>query len=213
MSVLREYLALLFWAFCLFTLNAQKALPPLTKSDMAKAKSNYQQYCSLCHGNNREGNAADYAPSLKSKSLMSTIPLNFLASSIAFGRPQTAMAAYLEDLGGPLSMKDIFSLALWLKHQSGHKTIDIPEGEISGNIDLGSKTYQQHCAECHGKKGEGITAPSLANPAFLAFASDHYIKYAIEKGRDSSKMTPFAQVLSNAEINDLTAYIRSLASG
>ena len=96
---------------------------PLTAKDSEMASQNYQRYCSLCHGTEREGGAADFAPSLRSKSLMSTIPLNFLASSIGFGRPNTAMAAYLSDMGGPMSMKEIFNLASWLKYESGHETI------------------------------------------------------------------------------------------
>ncbi len=195
------------------TIHAQIRNAPLTKIDAERAEQNYQKYCSLCHGADREGGAADYAPSLKSKSLMSTMPLNFLASSIGFGRPNTAMAAYLSDSGGPLSMKDIFSLAIWLKHKSGVETIALSLDPIEGDIINGSAIFKQKCAECHGKKAEGITAPSLANPAYLAFATDAYIKYAIENGREDTEMISFKRQLSDEQIDDLTAYIRSLTSG
>ena len=186
---------------------------PLTKRDIDRAKQNYQQYCALCHGIDREGNAADFAPSLRSRSLMSTMPLNFLASSIGFGRPNTAMAAYLADTGGPLSMKEIFIMSSWLKHEAGCETIAITEEQIFGDIDNGSNIYAKECFDCHGKKGEGVTAPALANPAFLAFATDAYIKYAIVNGRDETKMEGYENKLTEDQINDLTAYIRSLTSG
>lgn len=177
------------------------------------AALNYQKYCALCHGEDREGNAADYAPSLKSNSLMSTMPLNFLASSIGFGRPDTPMAAYIQDMGGPLNMKDIFKLAIWLKQQSGAETIELPQEAITGDLQDGHSLYLEECASCHGKKADGKTAPALGNAAFLAFATDHYIKYAIDNGRDLTKMEAFKDQLSEEEINNLTAYIRSLASG
>lgn len=186
---------------------------PLTKIDAERAAANYQQYCALCHGDDREGNAADFAPSLKSKSLMSTIPLNFLASSIGFGRPNTAMAAYLDEMGGPMSMRDIFTMAIWLKHQAGYETIALSEEVIHGDLEEGQWLFKQKCAKCHGKKGEGVSAPALANPAFLAFATDAYILHAINFGREDTEMKSYDNELSEEERNDLTAYIRSLASG
>ncbi|WKK65549.1 c-type cytochrome [Lutimonas zeaxanthinifaciens] len=212
-AVLSRFYVSIFFSFFVLSAGGQIRNAPLTKIDAERASKNYQQYCALCHGTEREGNAADYAPSLRSKSLMSTMPLNFLASSIGFGRPNTAMAAYLSDSGGPLTMKDIFILATWLKHQSGAETISLPLKPIDGDPVAGSAVYQQNCTECHGVKAEGITAPALANPAFLAFATDEYIKYAIVNGRDNTEMQAFNEVLSDRQINDLTAYIRSLTSG
>lgn len=206
-------ICLVFLFFGCALSNAQIRNPPLTKIDMDRAEANYQKYCTLCHGADREGNAADFAPSLKSKSLMSTMPLNFLASSIGFGRPNTAMAPYLADSGGPMSMKDIFTLATWLKYKAGHETIELSMDPIDGDLISGSKLFTQKCAECHGQKAEGLTAPALANPAFLAFATDAYIKYAIENGRDDTEMASFKHQLSDDQMNDLTAYIRSLTSG
>jgi cytochrome c oxidase cbb3-type subunit 3 len=193
--------------------HAQIRNAPLTKIDAERAEQHYQKYCALCHGADREGNAADFAPSLKSKSLMSTIPLNFLASSIGFGRPNTAMAAYLSDSGGPMSMKDIFTLAIWLKHKSGVETIALSLDPVNGDLKKGADLFQHTCAECHGSQAEGVTAPALANPAYLAFATDAYIKYAIENGRDDTKMLAFKNELTTEQIDNLTAYIRSLTSG
>ncbi len=186
---------------------------PLTKIDIERAEKNYQKYCTLCHGADREGGAADFAPSLKSKSLMSTMPLNFLASSIGFGRPNTAMAPYLADSGGPMSMKEIFTMAIWLQYKAGHETIELSMEAVDGDLKTGSELFAQKCSECHGLKAEGITAPALANPAFLAFATDAYIKHAIENGREETEMLPYKNQLTQEQINDLTAYIRSLTSG
>lgn len=203
----------LLMLFCVWNARSQIRNAPLTKADSERAEQLYQKYCALCHGENREGNAADFAPSLKSRSLISSMPLNFLASSIGFGRPNTAMAAYVSDMGGPLNMKDIFTLAIWLQYKSGHQTIALSEEPISGDLKNGSLLFDKTCAECHGTKAEGVKAPALANPAFLAFATDAYIKYAIENGREDTEMRAYKNELSAKELNDLTAYIRSLTSG
>ena len=44
--------------------------PPLTVEEAAAAAADYQKYCALCHGANRQGNASDNAPSLRSQSLL-----------------------------------------------------------------------------------------------------------------------------------------------
>ena len=192
---------------------SQNRIPPLTRLDAERAENNYRQYCALCHGEDREGDAADFAPSLKSRSLMSTMPLNFLASSIGFGRPGTPMAAYLDEMGGPLSMREIFTLSAWLKQIAGHEQIELPLDPIEGDLENGQRLFRQKCAQCHGKKGEGVEGPALANPAFLAFATDAYIHYAITNGREDTQMKAYNKQLSEEQRNDLTHYIRSLASG
>ena len=204
------------FAICLFLALSswsQSRIPPLTRIDSERAEANYKQYCALCHGADREGDAADYAPSLKSKSLMSTMPLNFLASSIGFGRPGTPMAAYLDEMGGPMNMREIFTLSAWLKHTSGHQEIELPLNPVEGDLESGQRLYRQKCSECHGKKGEGVEGPALANPAFLAFATDAYIHYAITNGREETRMKAYKRELSEEQRNDQTHYIRSLASG
>ena len=67
------------------------------------AEDLYIKYCALCHGENREGYAADYAPSLRSHSLLaSSKSNNFIRYTIQYGRANTAMAGYYEERGGPL---------------------------------------------------------------------------------------------------------------
>jgi len=179
----------------------------------------YQKYCALCHGKNREGYAADNAPSLKSHSLMSVTKMpaanyNFLKYTIAYGRQGTAMAAYAKNQGGPLELIEIDLLISWLREKSGvKKPIELSLDPISGNVAQGKKLYKQTCATCHGVKGEGISAPALGNPMFLATASDAFLRYAIAEGRDSTPMRAFKNELKKEEIDNLTAYIRSRAAG
>ncbi len=68
----------------------------------------YQKYCALCHSENREGYAADNAPSLRSHSLLATSKsTNFLRYTVQYGRSGTAMAGYLDTQGGPMEYIEI----------------------------------------------------------------------------------------------------------
>ncbi|MFU2510113.1 c-type cytochrome [Pseudoalteromonas sp. ASV78] len=185
----------------------------LSVDEKKRAESMYQQYCSLCHGKNREGHAADHAPSLRSKSLMSTAPTAYLSIAVEFGRPGTAMSAYLDEMGGPLNIDDITMLVKWLKAESGHKDVKFSKDIVNGDAIAGKTVYQAQCASCHGDKGEGHVGPALSNNTFLSYATDDFIKYAIVNGRDGTPMPAFKQLISEQSINDLVAYIRSNVYG
>ncbi|MGC3945790.1 MAG: c-type cytochrome [Chryseolinea sp.] len=187
----------------------------LDSSSLQYASNMYTKYCALCHGNNREGNAADFAPSLRSHSLMATTQSsNYLKHAVAYGRQGTAMAAYSKLQGGPLDEADIELLLRWLYQLSGvEKAIELPAETIAGDVVMGKTLYEKNCTTCHGANGEGKTAPSLGNPMLLATASDAFLRYAISEGRDSTAMRPFKKDLSDVEMDALTAYLRSRASG
>lgn len=53
--------------------------------------------------------------------------------------------------------------------------------------------YGQNCAGCHGKDGKGSTALALANPVYLAIASDDTIRQATATGIRGSLMPAFAK--------------------
>ena len=72
--------------------------------------------------------------------------------------------------------------------------------------------YGQNCAGCHGRNGEGNTALGLANPVYLALASDEIMRRAISNGVPGTLMTPFGRgaggMLSDGQINLLVAEMR-----
>jgi mono/diheme cytochrome c family protein len=56
-----------------------------------------------------------------------------------------------------------------------------------------ARLYKQNCAGCHGQDGKGNTALALANPVYLAIASDDTIRHATANGIRGSLMPPFAK--------------------
>lgn len=187
----------------------------LDSTAIAHAEDLYTKYCALCHGEDREGYAADFAPSLRSHSLLSTsMTSNFMRYTVQFGREGTAMAGYLKNQGGPLDYIEIELLLKWLNETAGvEKPAKLSRDPIAGDVELGATLYAKHCTVCHGVDGEGITAPALGNPMLLATATDDFLRYAIAEGRDSTPMVAFKDSLSTMEIEALTAFLRSRASG
>lgn len=191
----------------------------MNSSSIRYASTLYTKYCALCHGKDRQGYAADNAPSLRSHTLLATTiepraSYNFLAHTVEYGRSGTAMGPYAKNQGGPLDGADIELLLRWLREAAGvKKPIKLDLEPVIGNADLGKNLYTKHCASCHGTKGEGISAPALANSMLLATASDAFLRYTITEGREGTPMVSFKDSLKKNEINALTAYLRSRASG
>lgn len=193
----------------------EKQNPPreLTEEQAKVAEANYNKYCVLCHGENREGYKNDHAPSLRSKSLFEAGVPHSVLRPIFYGREGTAMGGYLDDIGGPMSQDEIWNLTYWLFWQSGAERVKLSENPVAGDTKRGEIVYQQNCAACHGKNGEGVNAPALGNQSALAHNKDEFIRYTIEKGRDNTPMMAFADKLSEQDIDNVTAFIRSKASG
>ena len=73
--------------------------------------------------------------------------------------------------------------------------------------------YQQNCAGCHGQDGKGNTALALANPVYLAIASDDTIRRVTASGIRGSLMPAFAQssggMLTDEQVEILVREMRT----
>ena len=85
---------------------------------------------------------------------------------------------------------------------------------IPENIDA-SRLYEKKCAECHGKdgrsksfKGKLTHARNLTDAEWQERVSDERIYNSISNGKE--KMPAFGKKISEAEINSLVTYVRSL---
>ena len=193
----------------------EKIRPPreLTPEQARVAASNYKRYCTLCHGDDRQGYVNDHAPSLKSKSLFQSGVPHEVLRPIQYGRDGTAMGGYLDEVGGPLTLDETWDLTYWLFWQANVDRVRISKDLVEGDVSRGEAIYKKECTSCHGTEGEGVNAPALGNQSALAHNSDEFIRYAIRNGREDTPMIAWKDTLSDADIDNVTAFLRSRASG
>jgi len=198
----------------LFAVSGIAISSGLSIEEVNEASANYTKYCALCHGPDREGHANDHAPSLRSESLMMSGFPHHIYMTVSYGRLGTPMAGFIDEVGGPMSRDEIIQLLYWIRDVSGvEDMVDLDPEAVVGDVALGAKLYAVECAECHGKEGEGVTGTALGNSAMLSLTEDKFLRYAIEKGRNGTEMKPFGEKLSSDEIDALTAFLRSRATG
>ena len=86
-------------------------------------------------------------------------------------------------------------------------------GEPAGaaiDLDAALEVYAEDCQGCHGANGEnGAVGPTLHPNADLAAKSDDDIRAILLNGIEGSAMPAFKDRLSDAQINNLVALLRS----
>ncbi len=187
----------------------QGALANATPAPEPSGEELYAQLCAACHGKDRKGYAADHAPSLVNPTFLESATDEFLRKSIALGRPGTSMAAYGKLMGGPLDDAALVRVVAYLRAGGPPAKPLTPVGK--GDPTRGAKVYEWTCKVCHG---DGITrgeSVHLANVRFLQQASDPFIRHAIAVGRPGTKMIAFADTLTASQIDDVVAFVRTLA--
>lgn len=88
---------------------------------------------------------------------------------------------------------------------------DLFNKEKSKAIAAGKKVYNQQCLICHGEtgRGEGKNAgTAINNQNYLNAVSDKDIYNSIKYGREKTAMPSYGPRLSEADLNNLVAFIR-----
>jgi|GEM_PF-751221 len=172
--------------------------------------------CGACHqpdGSGRPG----MAPSIRNRDFLAIASDDFIKKTIKNGRVGTTMVARPD-----LSEKQVSDIIAFLRSlkidNPVNITVDINK-KIDGNAEMGAKRFAQHCAACHGPKGEGYVAgvpgPGIGRKGFLDVACDDYILQTVKQGRIGTAMMPFSGAkglanLTDDEIGDIISYLRGL---
>jgi mono/diheme cytochrome c family protein len=177
----------------------------------------YRRLCANCHGDGTHG-AWDrffnrFMPAVRGPGLRAVADRKYLETALEAGRPGTLMPAWGKTAGG-LSRSQVAALAGYLLGGDGKPAQKLQPAPASkgGEPERGRELFTQNCAGCHG--GNKL-APSLGNPVFQRSAGDDFLARTICNGRADTAMPAFqragADGLTNTEIRDLVAYLRSLA--
>jgi cytochrome c oxidase cbb3-type subunit 3/ubiquinol-cytochrome c reductase cytochrome c subunit len=152
---------------------------------------------------------ADHAPSLVTPTYLESASDDFLKAAIATGRPGTSMGAYGKIYGGPLDEAALVRMVAFLRSQ-GPPARPLKKS-VAGDPKRGEEVYGRVCKACHGDAQTRGEAVHLANPKFLAQASDAFIRYAVDRGRPGTKMLAFSGTLTEAQIADVVTFVRAFA--
>lgn len=98
-------------------------------------------------------------------------------------------------------------LMVWFPAQTEPSAQESDPEEIKG----GKRFFMQHCARCHGVKGEGGTGPRLAMPVLDRAKNDPALFNIIKGGIPGTGM-PGNWMLSNSETRQVASYVRFLGS-
>jgi mono/diheme cytochrome c family protein/rhodanese-related sulfurtransferase len=120
------------------------------------------------------------------------------------------MAGYARTVGGPLDPAEVDALIAYIRGGAAAPR-PLPRKPSTGSATSGAQIYAANCQQCHGTADQRANAVHLANPMFLASASDAYLRAAIVRGRPGTPMEAWSPKLSAHEIEDVVAYVRSLA--
>lgn len=165
----------------------------------------FAKYCALCHAKDGTGYAADNAPSLVSRTFLESATDELIAAGIRMGRPGTAMAAYGQVRGGPLSEREIQNLVRFLRSKGPSPQALPPAAE--GDSARGKEVFEKNCQTCHGNQTLRGNAVNLQNPELLAAASPAFLRYAIVNGRPPTPMPSFQGRLSEQEVSDVVSFL------
>jgi len=194
-------------------------------TEVADFSQLYALNCAGCHG--ADGRLGAARP-LNDPLYLALVGAATLRAMIAQGVPGTSAPALAQQVGGPLTDKQIDILVEGMRSKWGKaenfKNVDLPpyslqdaaaKGSGSGDTQRGAAAYQTYCAQCHGKDGSGgPKGGSVINPAFLALVSDQALRTAVIVGRSDLGMPDWranisGQPMSPQEITDVVAWLAS----
>lgn len=236
--------ALAVWRVLKFSPARLPASPPGARADWARGAYlvGGLGHCSACHGQRdawgANGGAWDFRGG--------PIPLQgWLAPSLTDPRA-AAVSGWTEDetvallkSGGNARATVSGPMALVVAHSTQHyreadaqavaeflRRLPVTAGPAAlaappadGALQLGERLYERHCADCHGKSGEGATdaGPALAGNRAVALASPVNVTRVVLGGGFGPAtagqprplgMPPFATLLSDDEIAAVVSHVR-----
>jgi mono/diheme cytochrome c family protein len=177
---------------------------------IAAGEALYGEQCARCHGQNGEGLTA---PALNSKAFLENVMDGQIFELIRTGIPGTAMPAWSQAFGGPLTGEQTRQIVAYIRSWEPFAQ-DFRLTPSGGDAQVGAEIYASTCFVCHGAQAEGTDlAPPLKDQERLSAFDDQWYRGAITEGRPSQGMPTWGTVLSPRQIEHLVALIAAWRQG
>ena len=191
-----------------FSVQANEAVAPAAKPDLAKGEASYGAVCAACHG--ADGNSAISA----NPKLAQQHP-EYIVKQLQEFKSGKRANAIMMGMSAALSEQDMKNIAAWL----ATKTAKIGFAKDKELVTLGERIYRggiadrqiAACAGCHSPTGAGIPSqyPRLAGQhADYAVAQLTAFRDGIRK--NNTQMTQVAAKLNDREIKAVSDYVAGL---
>src|SRR5580704_3015277 len=161
----------------------------------ARGATVYHRMCSVCHGADGSGYAADNAPAIANPAYLGVVSDPFLQTVIGNGRAGTTMSAWSSSRSGPLGYRDISAVVAYLRTFAGPPRLPLDEGVNKGDSKRGMAEFKSRCQSCHGEKGVGGPYVHIGDADFLASAGNGMLRATIREGRTGTLMPSFEREL------------------
>ena len=177
----------------------------------------YAETCSVCHGENGDGNShasAGLKPPPKDFTTIEArqvLTREYMIHIIRHGKPGTAMMGFASQLNDD----QISSMADYIRTSFMHDTTG--QSIISEYGATGKSIYAMTCSVCHGEDGAGaVWGKTSLNPPPVNFRLQDRIRdlprermiHSVSNGRPGTAMTAFKTQLAPDEIESVVDYIR-----
>jgi mono/diheme cytochrome c family protein len=183
----------------------------------------YTAVCSSCHAADGRGTRFPGLvpnPSITSPEFLQLASDDFLFQTIRNGRPGRPMLAWGDRVNG-FNDEEIRAVIAYIRWLGGNIQAQ-PDSKAQlwarGDASYGATLFTSNCAGCHGKNGVGADGPALNNKMFLSSVSDTFLVGTITRGRSGTVMqgfgdpSPIRRALTQAEVESIVVYIRSLGA-
>lgn len=179
----------------------------------------YVENCAVCHGVEGQGRAGASLEAFSGIDVSAS-----LSTIIAQGVEGSAMPAWAQANGGPLTQEDITDIVAYIVEAfQGTEPIHplptyqpppiTPLPDVSGDPVLGAVVYRQNCFACHGEEGRGRFGSPLAK-SWPVTQPEVYILGVVRQGIPGTTMPAWAQAnggpLSMVDIENVTSYVLTL---
>ena len=207
----------------------QSAQANTLTAQLNDSMSLYAENCSVCHG--LQGKGIGSIPPLDNPALR-TMPAVDLIKTVSRGRFNTAMPAWSQEDGGPLSDYQITEMVALIQSGNWETTRDrvvnlglaplVPfttepdpailekVGTLSdgATLQIAIKIFSAQCVSCHGADGLGTKIAPVLNDPKVREKTTEELNRAVTLGRAGTLMAGWNNVLTPEEITAMVTLVQ-----